>query len=79
MKKIITAGGKKYAPIEVTKLPEIGSQSFGHFLISDYPTVCDRIEEIHADDGSTIYLAHYIRMSNGEDEGIAAFVLKKEE
>ena len=78
MKKIITANGKKYAPIETTKIPEIGSQSFGHFLICDFPTVCDSIEELKADDGSTIYLAHYTRKSNGEDAGKVAYILRKE-
>lgn len=78
MKKIITAGKKKYAPIEVAKLPEIGSRSLGHFLNCDYPTVCDRIDEVKADDGSTIYLAHYIRKSNGEDDGFIAYTKKEE-
>lgn len=79
MKKIIMANGKKYAPIETAKLPEIGSQSFGHFLISDFPTVCDSIEELKADDGSTIYLAHYARKSNSEDAGKVLYILRKEE
>lgn len=78
MQKIITAEEKKYAPIEVEKLPEIGSQSRGHFLNCDYPTVCDRVDEVKADDGSTIYLAHYIRKSNGDDDGFVAFTKKEE-
>ena len=79
MKKIITANGKKYAPVETTKIPEIGSKSFGHFLNCDFTTVCDSIEELEADDGSTIYLVHYSRMSNGEDAGKIAYILRKEQ
>lgn len=78
MKNIITANGKKYAPIETAKLPKIGDQSFGHFLNCDFPTVCDSIEELKADDGTAIYLAHFTRKSNGEDAGKVAYILRKE-
>ena len=72
--RLITIHGVKYVAVETDKIPVVGSRSWKYTLNGDYPTVCDDVKENQADDGSTLYIAHYIRLSNGEDAGSIVWI-----